>query len=70
MLGHLLNNMKPLVKDETILKMQTVMGNKPITRNFDEKLNICLEEIEELREKQNGTPQVGTCGRLEELTNG
>ena len=50
--------------------MQSVMGNKPITRNFDEKLNECLVELEELRANQNGIPQVGTCGRMEELTDG
>lgn len=52
------------------MRMQKVMGDKPISRNFDQTLNDCLEEIEELRAKQNGIPQVGTCGRMEELTNG
>lgn len=52
------------------MKMQSVMGDKPITRNFDVTLNECLEELKELREKQNGNPQVKTCDRMEELTDG
>ena len=61
--------MKPLVKDETLMKMQAVIGEKPITRGFDEKLNECLDELEDLRKKREN-PQVMSCERMEELTNG
>lgn len=61
--------MKPVIKDATVLKFQDVMGG-PITKGFDQKLNACLDELEDLRKKQNGKPQVMTCDRMEELTNG
>ena len=42
---------------------------QPISRGMDKAINQCLDELEELRKKQNGKPQVLTCGRMEELIN-
>jgi len=44
--------------------------DSPISRGMDKAINLCLDELEELKEKQNGKPQVGTCNRMEELTDG
>ena len=60
--------MKPVLKDETVLRIQD-MTQEPISRGMDKSINQCLDELEELREKQNGKPQVLTCGRMEELVN-
>ena len=46
------------------------MINEPVTRGMDKSINRCLDELEELRKKQNGKPQVVTCDRMEELVNG
>ena len=41
--------------------------DQPISRGMDKAINQCLDELEELRKKQNGKPQVLTCNRMEEL---
>ena len=64
-LNHIL---KPNIKDETVMRVQDIT-QEPISRGMDSAINRCLDELEELRKKLNGKPQVLTCNRMEELTN-
>ncbi len=43
------------------------MTQEPISRGMDSAINRCLDELEELRKKLKGKPQVLTCDRMEEL---
>jgi len=60
--------LKPNLKDETVMRIQE-MTNEPISRGMDKSINHCLDELEELRKRQNGKPQIRICDRMEELTN-
>ena len=58
--------MKPNIKDETVMRVQDIT-NEPVSRGMDKAINQCLDELEDLRKKLNGKPQVLTCNRMEEL---
>ena len=49
--------------------VQRVENNieEPISRGMDKAINQCLDELEELRKRVSGKPQVLTCNRMEEL---
>lgn len=64
----LIGNLKPNLKDETVMRVQE-LTNEPISRGMDKAINQCLDELEKLRAKQNGKPQIRICDRMEELTN-
>ncbi|MEX0764731.1 MAG: hypothetical protein WD033_06165 [Nitrosopumilaceae archaeon] len=59
--------LKPNVKPGTLLRMQEHL-ERPITHGFDSALNECLDDLEKF--KKNEKPQVMSCDRMEELTNG
>jgi len=61
--------MNAKLSDSTVRRVEE-NTEQPISRGMDKAINQCLDELEELRKKQNGTPQVLTCGRMEELVNG
>ena len=45
------------------------LTNEPVSRGMDKAINLCLDELEELRTKQNDKPQIRICDRMEELIN-
>ena len=60
--------MNAKLTDSTVKRVEE-NTDQPISRGMDKAINQCLDELEELRKKQNENPQVLTCGRMEELTN-
>ena len=55
---------------ESTVKRVAENVDQPISRGMDKAINQCLDELEELRRKQNEKPQVMMCDRMEELVNG
>ena len=53
--------------DSSTVKRVEEIIDEPISRGMDKAINQCLDELDELRKKQNGKPQVMTCDRMEEL---
>jgi len=44
--------------------------DKPVSRSMDADINLCLDELDELKKERNGHPIVRSCDRMEELVNG
>lgn len=51
------------------MKVSELTG-KPLTKGFDKQIQSLCTELEELKERENGTPKVTSCERMGELTNG
>lgn len=49
--------LKPNIEDSTSLRVQQLTG-KPLTKGFDKHINALCDEVEDLRNEVNGTPQV------------
>lgn len=47
--------MKPVVQDQTALRIQKLTG-QPLTKGFDKQVNALCDEIEEIRNGDNPTP--------------
>jgi len=60
--------MNAKLSDSTVKRVEE-NTEQPISRGMDKAINQCLDELEELREKHNGKPQVRPCERMEELAN-
>jgi len=58
--------MNAKLTDSTVKRVEE-NTDQPISRGMDKAINQCLDELEDLRKKQNGKPQVLTCNRMEEL---
>lgn len=61
--------MNAKLENSTVSRIEDNIDS-PISRGMDKAINLCLDELEELKQKQNqnGKVQVGTCDRMEELT--
>ena len=56
--------------DNSTVKRVEEAIDEPISRGMDKAINQCLDELDELRKKENANPRVMTCDRMEELVNG
>jgi len=61
--------LKPDIKDNTVMRIEKTL-DKPVSRSMDADINLCLDELDELRKEREGNPIVRSCDRMEELVNG
>ena len=61
--------MKPNINDDTVMRIEKTL-DKPVSRSMDADINLCLDELDELKKERDGKPIVRSCDRMEELVNG